>query len=181
MIDKNELRKKLIILRDSIENRDEKSNIIQSILCKQDFYKSARTVMIYSAIKSEVSTDLLIDKLFFDNKNLIFPKCSKNRTLLPIEIKARDALEKKTYGILEPISDKVFPKENIDLVILPAVAYDLKKNRLGYGGGYYDRFLVGFEGLKIGLCFKEILQKNKLPTGEFDIKVDIIITDDGIY
>ena len=178
---KKELRKELINLRNSVENRTEKSENIQNILCEQDFYKSSKNVMIYSGINSEVSTDLLIDKIFSDNKTAVFPKCKENFRMSAIEVKSKNDLEKKAYGILEPISDKAFSKDKIDLIIVPAIAYDTDRNRLGYGAGYYDRFLADFKGVKVGLCFRELLIFKKLPISKYDIKVDIIITDDGIY
>ena len=133
IIDKKILRKELILKRDSIEKRLLKSEKIQNELFLQACYKNAKNIMVYSSIKSEVSTDLIIDKLFSDEKTLIFPKCMENFELYPIETEARSALEKMTYGIMEPTGNTPFPKEKIDLVIVPAVAYDAAKNRLGYG------------------------------------------------
>jgi len=181
VVNKQELRKILANKRDLIENRAEKSKIIQNILCKLDFYENSKNVMVYSSIKSEVSTDLLIDRLFLENKRVIFPKCAENFELLPVEAASRAELSKKSYGILEPKASVSFPKEKIDIVIIPAIAYDTKKNRLGYGAGYYDRFLADFKGVKVGFCFKEMLTSEKIPVNKFDIKVDIIITDYGIY
>ena len=178
---KKQLRKELVNKRNLIENKEEKSKIIADIFLGQEFYTKAQNIMVYSAINSEVSTDIIIKKLFLDKKTVIFPKCAENFRILSVEIDSENDLERGAYGILEPLKNEEFPKENIDLVIIPALSYDNHKNRLGYGAGYYDRFLSEFTGLKIGLCFSELFDKLRLPADEFDIKVDIIITDDGIY
>ena len=85
-------------------------------------------------------------------------------------------LKKGNYGILEPDNDKLVNKKDIDLLIVPIVSYDKDHNRLGYGGGYYDRYLKDYEGKVIGLAFT-FQQVEKLPVERFDLPIKTIIDE----
>ncbi|MCX7658787.1 MAG: 5-formyltetrahydrofolate cyclo-ligase, partial [Oscillospiraceae bacterium] len=106
------------------------------------------------------------------------------KMISPCEIKDVEAeLAKGCYGILEPVKElaRRVPPENLDMVIVPGVAFDLKKNRIGYGGGYYDRFLkkMRFNCLKVGIAF-EFQIVPEIPASENDVPVDIIVTEKRI-
>ena len=92
------------------------------------------------------------------------------------KLKSQGELKDGMYGIKEPVSDVPCDKKSIDLAIIPALAFDTKGFRLGYGKGYYDRFLADTDINTIGICHKELLVP-KLPHDEFDISVDKVITD----
>ena len=79
------------------------------------------------------------------------------------------------YQIREPIGENEF-KLPLEAIIVPGICFDMSNNRLGFGKAYYDKYLEGKDIFKIGLCFKEQLI-NQLPTDEWDIKMDIVITD----
>lgn len=82
-----------------------------------------------------------------------------------------------SFGISEPGTDcPLLSRQDIDLVLVPAVCYDRSGFRLGFGGGYYDRWLAGFPGFRVGLCRNEVLQE-RVPTQEHDAKVDILLTE----
>ena len=85
-------------------------------------------------------------------------------------------LKKGNYGILEPDNDKLVNKKDIDLLIVPIVSYDKDHNRLGYGGGYYDRYLKDYAGNVIGLAFT-FQQVEKLPVERFDLPIKTIIDE----
>ena len=92
--------------------------------------------------------------------------------------------EKSRFGVQEPFDETeniIFP-EKIDLVIVPGLCFDKSKNRLGYGGGFYDRFLIKTKAVKIAICFDEqIIENGSLPVNKYDIKTDVIITDKRIF
>ena len=88
----------------------------------------------------------------------------------------KNELKKGNYGILEPDNDKLVNKKDIDLLIVPIVSYDKDHNRLGYGGGYYDRYLKDYEGKVIGLAFT-FQQVEKLPVERFDLPIKTIIDE----
>ncbi len=99
---------------------------------------------------------------------------------MPCEIRSLDELVPGTWGILEPPenSRKVVPAEEIDLAVVPGLAFDRQFNRLGYGAGYYDRFLPKLKknAVKAGICYS-IQLIDQIPVEAFDIAMDIIVTD----
>jgi 5-formyltetrahydrofolate cyclo-ligase len=110
------------------------------------------------------------------------PKIKKGYGLLAIEIKSLDELSPGTFGILEPAGEKGISPEEIDLVVVPGVAFDKRGNRMGYGAGYYDSFLPKLrpEVKKVAVAF-EIQVTDSLPAEEHDVKMDLIITENTIY
>ena len=92
----------------------------------------------------------------------------------------KDSLSENEFGIMEPMSDfSVLPQQN-DIIIVPALAADKNFNRLGYGGGYYDRFLKNLSAKKI-VPISEKLITSEIETDVFDQKVDIIVTEKAVY
>ena len=90
-------------------------------------------------------------------------------------------LRPSAFNIREPISSAPeYKSSNADICIVPALAYDIEGYRMGYGGGFYDRFLSSFRGTCIGICYADNIEK-KLPRGRFDVRVDILITDEGLF
>lgn len=139
--------------------------------------KTAKTIMSYMNFGKELRTDLLNIELKKIGKTLLLPKIEKNG-----EISARKDNENYTigtFGIKEP-SGEIF-KEKIDVIIMPGVAFDKFGNRIGYGKGYYDKFLKNHKNsLKIAPILNFQLFES-LPNEEFDEKVDIILTENEIY
>ena len=172
---KAELRKELILKRDGITRQHAAEKEFTEKFTKTDFYKNAKNIMIYSTIRSEIGTNMLMEQMFRDKKTVILPKVEKESfSISPIKINSRQELKSGNYGILEPVSKELFPKRDIDLVLTPGLAFDKSNNRLGYGAGYYDRFFADFDGLKIGVCYEEMLL-SKIPSDEYDIKMDFVI------
>ncbi len=176
---KQELRKKYISLRKTVISDEERLNFSREIAQKvmaQVEVKNAETVFCYSAYAGEVETDLLIDALLGMGKKVCLPLCDKNtNTMTAREIKSRSELALGAYGILEPSGKEILPEE-IDFIIVPMVAFDKKRTRLGYGGGYYDRYLPKTKAFKCGIAYS-FQQAENLPRGEYDILLDMIITE----
>ena len=181
---KTELRKKYACLRDSIPKRhrlDDAEKICQRLV-ESEYYKRSKTVFVYVSFGSEVSTDLLIDRIIRDKGLAVVPLCdTETHTMRLIGIENKTQLEPGSYGILEPKRKLLeggelteFDKNEIDLAIVPGLAFDDSGLRLGYGGGYYDRFFEGFKGCSIGLSYSESMTES-LPETEYDCRIDGVI------
>ncbi len=176
-MDKGELRIKYLKLRKEVESKDEKSLIITSRISTFEFYKNAKLIAVYSSLKDEVNTKDFILKALNDHKRICLPKVLNNQDLDFYEIKDLSDLKcHNSFGILEPNAlDKVF-KEEINLMIIPGISFDKKLNRLGFGKGYYDRYLKDYKNLKVGICFDEQIT-TLIPASKNDVKMDLVITD----
>lgn len=171
------------------EEVEEKSRVITNMLLSLKDVKVSSTVMCYMDFKNEVMTGAFIEYCINSGKKTAVPlvQCMSDvncRNIIACEIKdPENDLQKGSYGILEPKSDsivKVEPAE-IDLVIVPGVVFDRQKYRIGFGAGYYDRFLkkVGKDCVKIGIAF-EFQMVERVPRLEHDIPMDIIVTEKRI-
>jgi len=160
--------------------RDQYSLKIWNRLKKSKDFKQAKRIMFYAAIPEEVETRHMIEESIKSGKKVLVPFVNrKKQTMSACFIKSyRRDLEKGCFGIPEPKKElrRVFNKKNIDLVIVPGSAFDLKGTRIGFGGGYYDRFLKTLKKkTKIALAFDFQLDL-QLPSDLHDVKMDKIIT-----
>ncbi len=136
--------------------------------------KKAKVVFCYVSMGSEIGTTGLINELL-KTKDVVVPYCiDKNGNMICVKITSLDDLALGMFGILEPIDHTPFDKEKIDVAILPGLAFDKKGYRIGYGKGYYDRFLADISPYKIGLTYKE-LYFEAIPHGKTDIRADLVI------
>lgn len=160
----------------------EKSERIMARLFELDEFKKANFIMFYVDFKNEVMTQDAIAKALSMGKRVAVPKTVKDEGLWAIEIKSLDDLSAGAFGILEPtkLENRVDPEE-LDLVIVPGVAFDRKGHRLGFGAGYYDRFLPKLRpGVKkIAVAF-EVQLVDSVPAEEHDIRMDAILTEEQL-
>lgn len=145
--------------------------------------RKASTLMVYLNFGSEVLTDDLIRWGWAEGKRIVVPLCHpESREMMPCRIDGFDELETGNYGIREPKADRlrVVPPEEIDAVLVPAVAFDRRGYRVGYGGGYYDRFLPKApQAARIGAVFAcQIVPE--VPTDRYDVHVERIVTEEEI-
>ena len=173
---KAEIRKNALHLRKTIDDRDEKDFLIASCLMSQKFYKEAKTIMVYISYNGEVDTHRLIEKMLSDKKILCAPKCISKEIIEARAFERISDLTSGAYGILEPEGERV---TDIDLVIVPGVAFNDDLHRIGYGAAYYDRFLENFSGVTCGIFYE--IQKNDFKNDECDKQLDYIITEKNIY
>lgn len=181
--DKKELREKYkrIREREKSQLKDEK---ISSILFESPYFKNADTVFLYYSVGTEVCTLNVAEKALKEGKKVAFPKCldSKGKMEFYIISHMENSFIEGMFSISEPDTAKC--KKACDseksLCIVPGLSFDQKGARLGYGKGYYDRFLSKFKGTSIGLCYNECLCE-ELPFFEYDRRVDMIITESQIY
>lgn len=184
MQEKRELRKKLMdeLSQIALPAYEEWSYQIARRLYNDPYWKDADLIAVTISRVPEVDTFQLIRKAWEEGKRIVVPKCEHHTRKLDFrEITKFSQLEKGYYGLFEPIpqeTKRVLP-ESIDLVIVPGLAFTDKGHRLGFGGGYYDRFLENYQGNTLSLAFlKQIVQE--LPVEGHDRCVDKIITDAGV-
>lgn len=184
-LQKKQLRETLIKKRSvypQVLRLEHDKKIINNII-SSNILNNIDIVLSYVSFGFEVDTFELIKKLIYCDRNIAVPVCNtENNTLKFYLIDSIDDLHLGHYGILEPDINRCKPIENNNNTIcfVPALSYDTLGNRIGYGKGYYDSFLKKYEGIKIGLCYNEFLVR-ELPHEDFDIPVDMIITENGSF
>jgi 5-formyltetrahydrofolate cyclo-ligase len=185
-MDKNELRKQLVKKRKllSKEYVEQHSKCILTNLL--DFINSlnAYNILCYASFCNEVDTMALMNELLIMGKRVSLPKTMNEHIMEPFRIEnTLSQLVTGRFGIKEPnetMCDKINPGD-VDVIVVPGVAFDKTGNRLGFGYGYYDRFLktTREDCVKIALAYQfQIL--DCIPVTQTDVKVDYIITDEGI-
>jgi 5-formyltetrahydrofolate cyclo-ligase len=115
-------------------------------------YQNARSVMAYASNGAEVETAALLEDILRDGKRLLLPRCLPGGMMQAVPVSNLALLMPGFRGIMEPVGEAV-PKSGIDLILAPGLLFDKSGNRLGQGGGYYDRFLSDFEGVVCALAF----------------------------
>lgn len=184
---KKELRKELLAKRDLLpkEERAEKSSIIFSLLKEHNIYKNATHVMLYIDFRSEVSTKEMIQDLLEKGKRVFIPlTVPETRQMIISELlDVEKDLALGNFGVLEPKEEAIRPVDPkiLDLVIVPGVGFDEKGYRVGYGGGYYDRFLPKLSPTvpTVALSF-EVQLIPEAPTDKYDFPVQYIVTEDKL-
>jgi len=173
---KNNFRIKVKEIRKNL-NIEMYSDLLVAQIQNFEPYISAKSVMIYYPLDFEFN----LLKLLSDKKNFAFPVIADN-DIYPVFYNKNFGFRKGRYNINEPIGDIVFDYDCIDLIILPALACDINCNRLGYGKGYYDRFLCKLPSktTKIIAISSELVFA-KVPTEMHDKKVDFVITEKRLY
>lgn len=153
------------------------NSLVQQNLYKSRAYKQAKNIMCYFSAGSEIST---VDYFNDTSKNWFLPKIEgENLIVCPYD---KNNLFLNKYNIQEPNSRPIEDLSILDLIIIPAVCADKNGFRIGYGKGYYDRFLKKLQSscFRIILTYEELLYDNVFPE-QFDEKADMIITQKGIY
>lgn len=174
-ISKKELRLLFKEIRENISDKLEKSRIITQKFIETDIYKNSQNIMLFYPKENEVYTLYLLEEMKKDGKTAIFPVTDKeNHHLTPYLYNG--AFVKGAFNIYEPFSSEIFPKKSIDAVIAPALSSDKDNFRLGYGGGFYDRFLSDFNGKIVTFIFKDLITE-KLPCEKTDIRANLVITE----
>lgn len=185
---KAKLRKSLLIQR-SLMDKQEVESLSQGImekLVKVKPFLESKVVMIYLSFKNEVATDKIINWCFKQGKEVVVPYCIVDtKEIIPCKLDPeRKNLIKNKYGIWEPSKDSRIPVdiEEIDTIIIPGVGFDKNCNRLGFGGGYYDRFLVKRkkEASAIAICYENQIVE-AVPTDSYDIPMDIVVTEESLF
>lgn len=181
MLEKKEIRKKLLKIRK--KNYFEiSSRYFNPIIKFLKIKNKTVNVSLYYPVNYEVNIINIIELLKKKKVKMLLPVIKNNNKMNFIEWKPKDPLKVSSHGILEPVLNK----KNLipDIMLIPLLAFDDKKNRLGYGKGYYDRFLNKYLKEKknlitIGIAFS-FQRYKKLSLSKFDVKLDYILTEKGI-
>ncbi|NQV08586.1 5-formyltetrahydrofolate cyclo-ligase [Candidatus Woesearchaeota archaeon] len=174
---KEAIRKKLQEMRIGIDEEfvREKSKEIMKKLFEDEDYKKAKTVMFYVSIDDEVDTHDMIHEALKEKKVCVPKTNLATKTIDAHHIESFNHLRVGSFYILEPENESKVDVSDIDVIIVPGVAFDKKGNRIGRGKGYYDKFLKDKHSKKIGLAFGfQIL--DEVPVEEHDVAVDKVIS-----
>ena len=183
-LEKDKIRQEILEKRNNLstEEVEKKSDLIIENLGK--FIKNAENIMIFMDMKNEVRITKLMK--LYPEKSFFIPKItdSKNREM-KINRYNENELVLHKFGYYESSSSDFYNENILDIVIVPAVVFDLEKNRIGFGGGYYDTFLKKIRGgnkkvLFIGICYDfQIIEK--VPTEEHDVVLDFVVSESRIF
>ncbi len=160
----------------------EYKNILDNKIANRLFntwqYRESEIILCYVSTEIEVNTETVITRALADGKKVAVPRCVENTRFMEFYfIKSFDDLESGFMGVLEPIPEKCEKMTDFTsgLCIVPGLMFDMFGYRLGYGKGYYDRFLLNFCGETLGICYNACV-KEQLPHGKYDKRIDKIIT-----
>lgn len=182
---KERLRKQYTQIRNAIPNetRKQKSMVISEKLLSLSEYQNAENVLCYVSYQSEVNTLFLLERFMKDGKKVYCPKVD-GKEMHFLRIRSRNDLFPGAFGILEPSVDaEAFSLKETGntIVICPGLAFSENGGRLGYGGGFFDRFFAVFPSLlKIGLCFSEQIAED-MKMDSHDVRLDMLVSDTGVF
>ena len=151
--------------------------MLYSKLCAESSWKNARTVALTISTEIEIDTKPLISLAWADKKKVVVPKTFPGRKMEFFEIVPESEYELTSFGVLEPKDEtKSVSRDKINLIVVPGVAFTLKGQRLGYGGGFYDRYLSGYRGNTIALAdSSRLYEKPEWGEDKFDIAVQKVL------
>lgn len=178
---KSELRRKYRSLRQEMspEIKEQKDVAIAAQVRRLWQYQRNAVLLIYVSTPIEVDTFRIIRQAIEDGKRVAVPRCVPDtRNMEFYYIDSTEELTPGMFGVLEPAvnPDRLYRETDGGLCIVPAFSYDWHGYRLGYGKGYYDRFLSRFQGNMVGICYSDCVQKT-LPHGRFDRPVELLVTE----
>lgn len=181
-IEKKLMREHFKHLRASVPDKEAKDLKIRNKLSNLWAYRDARTVFTYVSMGTEVSTIEIIEMALKGSKKVAVPYCIPDtRDMRFYYISSLEDLQPGSFGVLEPRTDKCEAvREHSGICLVPGLAFDRTGRRLGYGKGYYDRFLSNFNGCTVGLTYQSCIA-DELPSGRYDVKVDVVIHDGGFF
>ncbi len=159
---------------------------VRSRLESFDLYREAPLVLAYVSYNNEVDTLAVIESALASGKRVGVPRVNaKAHTMAFFEIASVGDLTKGYRGILEPGAELDSPLSTTDFIgsvcLVPGLVFDAEGHRIGYGGGYYDRFLPFYPGDKVALARATQVSSNPLPSEPYDVPVDFIVTENGVW
>ena len=184
--EKKILRKEILTKRKNIDivEKEKMDRKICDKFYESKYYRDAKNIFIYISYDSEINTKEIINKALIDNKKIYVPRTEfKTRLMDAVEIISLDNLIESEYGILEPsIEEPHIEPNELDLIVVPGVAFDRNGGRMGYGAGFYDRYFKKISKdkmkkiVKLALAYDfQILED--VPMNEQDVPVNYIITE----
>lgn len=185
MIDKKIIREEMLSKRKKLTEEEvlRYSETIIQRLVESSFFKESCNICIYQAFRNEVSCDTIMPLALSDGKRVYTPVTNKTgKSIAFYQITEYTKWQQGAYGIMEPvITPDDQPLQEPALILMPGLAFDQNRHRLGYGGGYYDRYLAEHKGnITASLCYSFQITDVELPYEEHDMLLDYIVTEMGI-
>lgn len=184
-LEKQRLREERLAAREALSEQERSvldDRITQKLLATSE-YAEATTVLTYVSVSSEVSTRMFIECALRDGKTVAVPRCLPGHCLEFVAIASLEQLVAAPFNLLEPAKELpalTEDQKNNSICIVPVLLVDTKGYRLGYGAGFYDRFLSTYPGKKICLAYQQNLSRTMLPHTAFDVAVDVVITESDV-
>ncbi len=173
-MNKTLVRKELINKRKNVINKDNKSDLITDKLLQ--LTSNYHVVACYAALEEEVNIDNYITMMINKGHKICVPVIKGNDIVFSLIHSLNDLNKVGVYNIREPEKKIIVDKSEIDCIIVPGVGFDNKGNRIGYGKGYYDRYLSGIKAYKIGITFNDLLL-DEIAHDNNDVKLDMVISE----
>lgn len=190
-IERKEIRRLALQLRNGLSRQEcaEKSRLIMEVLKQQAQYQNAGLLFLYASYQNEVMTHALIEDSLFAEKRVALPVSTVAAGIPRLdfyEITDMEQIVSGYKGIPEPDISNACVKQRLieeapDLLLMPGVAFDRNRNRLGYGMGFYDRFLQRRFRIQTIAVAYECQLFERIPANDFDYRPDQLITEEGIY
>jgi 5-formyltetrahydrofolate cyclo-ligase len=171
VLEKAALRKRMRMVRDMVDDHLMRSVQLWAKVAELPEFQSASTVMAFVSMNGEPDTDPLFARLAVEGKRLLLPRVEPTGLVVASGDSTRSI---SSFGVHEPTGPTV-ELADVDLVIVPGLAFTLAGDRLGYGGGYYDRFLPSLAARSVGVCFADQLL-DELPMAAHDVRVDTVVS-----
>ena len=181
--EKKMLRSIMRRLEDKLSQRymEAADRAIMTHLAAMPEYRDAQTIFCFVSVRREIDTFPILKDALAAGKALCVPLCTQKGVMEPRQITDLSQLQEGTYGLLEPPADAPFVSvDDIDFAILPCTTCNHLGQRLGKGGGYYDRFLSHYRGGTVMLC-REKLIREEIPVEPHDYPVPWVLTERGLY
>ena len=177
---KKELRREMLSVRRNMEKsvRKEYDEKIYNNLMDDERIRGCGTFLVYASSPDEVDTRHFIESVLKEGKTVAVPKCV-GKDMVFLKISSLSGLVKSRFGVDEPAGGEEITCSDGTVCIVPALRFDRNGHRLGWGGGFYDRFLPRYTGISIGICYED--NCGSLPADEHDFPVDSVITENGNY
>lgn len=172
---------KEVLKKMSEEEKKEKEQEIYLALLNSQLWEKASTIGCTIAQAHEVETAPIIELAWQEGKKVVVPKCTPKESHLDFhELSSFDQLETVYFGLQEPVPTlcPVYEPNSIDLMLVPGLIFDLNGYRIGYGGGYYDRYLATYANQTVALATEAQLVES-VPFEEYDVPVNHIVTEKG--
>ena len=185
---KNDIRAEQLLKRKRLSEdiRNDYNKKIADTFLSGASYRYSDIILTYASKPYEIDTWEIAKRALADGKKVAYPLCDPEKNKMKFHfIESFDDLILGNFNIYEPKDDlPVFEPESyktsLAVCLVPAVVYDTYGYRIGYGKGYYDRYLANFNGTKIGLIYSDFIFQKSLPHGRYDLFVDVLITENGV-
>ena len=185
---KNEIRAQYKAMRAEMpeEERRARDMRICTLFLSSITYRYAKVILMYAPLNGEIDVMPIAEQAWADGKIVAFPRCSKEDSTMEYHVVgSAEELESGSWGIREPREDAPirYARDNAaddhPVCLVPGLVFDRAGYRVGYGKGYYDRYLSAFPGVRVGIVYADCVLPS-IPRGRYDLAVDVLVTDKGV-